>query len=164
MTEAMYSFTTKIAGDLLTVRGNSFDEFDLNLSDLVGSPEFLAKLQELQALTTVAPMLNQQAPVVAQYSQPVGEQSPGVGGSPVAAQQAQPAPALSVVQALADKYGNEWTYGLPDAPPLPDGRGRYARKDWRDRSGVERHAWVDPAKGPRPFAVGTSEAAIIWIR
>ncbi len=33
-TEATYSFTTKVNGDLLTVRGNTKDEFALNLASL----------------------------------------------------------------------------------------------------------------------------------
>jgi hypothetical protein len=63
---------------------------------------------------------------------------------------------------LTDKYGNEWTYNLPNAPELPDGRGRYVFKNWIDANGKRRKAWFDPAKGPKPFAKGTSEAPTIW--
>ena len=65
-------------------------------------------------------------------------------------------------EVVEDKYGNQWTYDHPNAPDLPDGRGKYAYKDWVDANGKRRKAWVDPAKGPRPFAKGEKEAAIIW--
>ncbi len=64
---------------------------------------------------------------------------------------------------VLDKYENEWTYNLPNAPALPDGRGKYAFKNWVDANGKRRKAWVDPAKGPKPFAKGASEAPLIWL-
>ena len=68
------------------------------------------------------------------------------------------------VETLNDRYGNRYTYGLADAPSLPDGRGKYVRKDWTSQQGKALKAWVDPAKGPKPVAKGENEAEIIWIR
>ncbi len=66
---------------------------------------------------------------------------------------AQPnTPVASIgVEALKDRYGNEWTYGLPDAPPLPDGRGFYAKKRGISKAGKSYVGWFDPVKGPKPF-------------
>lgn len=65
-------------------------------------------------------------------------------------------------ETVEDKYENKWTYNQANAPELPDGRGKYAWKDWVDANGKRRRAWVDPAKGPKPFARGEKEAPIIW--
>lgn len=79
---------------------------------------------------------------------------------------AQPnTPVASIgVEALKDRYGNEWTYGLPDAPPLPDGRGFYARKRGISKAGKSYVGWFDPVKGPKPFSKGVAEAETIWIK
>jgi hypothetical protein len=74
------------------------------------------------------------------------------------------APAPGGVEVLNDRYNNRWTYGLNDAPNLPDGRGTYARKDWTSQQGKVLKAWVDPAKGPKPFPKGENEAELIWIK
>lgn len=68
------------------------------------------------------------------------------------------------VEALKDRYGNEWTYGLPDAPPLPDGRGFYAKKRGISKAGKSYVGWFDPVKGPKPFSKGVAEAETIWIK
>ena len=42
MSEARFSFTTKLGGDLLTVRGDSIEEFDKNVAELsTASPRSL---------------------------------------------------------------------------------------------------------------------------
>lgn len=60
------------------------------------------------------------------------------------------------------KFGDKWTYGLSDAPDLPDGRGKYVLREWTDKSNKARKAFVDPSKGPKPFSPGAEEAKIIW--
>lgn len=77
-----------------------------------------------------------------------------------------PAPAASSggMETDSDRYGNTYVYGHPDAPDLPDGRGKYIQKDWEDRNGTRRKAWVDPIDGPRPFSKGEQKAKTIWIR
>jgi|LakMenEpi03Aug12_release.lakeMendotaPanAssembly.Ray.scaffolds.fasta_scaffold327476_2 hypothetical protein len=56
-TEATYSFTTKVNGDLLTVRGNTKDEFALNLANLHDDQvliEMISSLQQKFKPTSVA--------------------------------------------------------------------------------------------------------------
>ena len=65
---------------------------------------------------------------------------------------------------MMDRYGNEWTYGHPDAPALPDGRGKYAKKKGTSKAGKAYVGWFDPAKGPKPFAPGAVEAETIWAK
>lgn len=76
--------------------------------------------------------------------------------------QAAPQPAGGM-EVETDKYGNTYVYGHPDAPDLPDGRGKYVQKDWEDRNGNRRKAWIDPIDGPRPFSKGAEKAKIIWL-
>jgi hypothetical protein len=56
-TEATYSFTTKVNGDLLTVRGDTKDEFALNLANLHDDQvliEMISSLQQKFKPTSVA--------------------------------------------------------------------------------------------------------------
>ncbi len=68
------------------------------------------------------------------------------------------------IEVVKDKYGNEWTYGHPDAPDLPDGRGKYAKKKGVSKAGKAYVGWFDPAKGPKPFKPGVAEAETIWTK
>jgi hypothetical protein len=91
---------------------------------------------------------------------PSQPEQPSATPPPVVVHGSQP----GTVETLNDRYGNRFTYGLNDAPSLPDGRGKYVRKDWTSQQGKALKAWVDPAKGPKPFAKGEQEAEIVWIR
>jgi hypothetical protein len=51
-------------------------------------------------------------------------------------------------QVSTDRYGNTWTYGLPNAPVATNGRGAFALKSWIDKTGKPRKKWFDPAAGP----------------
>jgi hypothetical protein len=147
-TESPFSFTTKINGDLLTVRGDTLDEFRSRMVELAADEQFMDALGDLQALAGHAP-----AVAAVQAAMP---------GSTVVSTTTVSQPAGRPTEET-DKYGAVWTYDHPDAPALPDGRGLYAMKVWNDRSGKARKAWVDPSKGPKPFAPGSSEAPIQWI-
>ena len=141
-TEAPFSFTTKLAGDLLTVRGENVDQFADRLMELASDSRILTALGELQSLG---------------------------GGNPVAVVQAA-MPGSTVISSapaggpeqVTDKFGNSFTYNHPDAADLPDGRGKYVYKEWRDAKGQHRKAFMDPVKGPKQFPAGASEAPIIW--
>ena len=65
-------------------------------------------------------------------------------------------------ETVKDKWDNEWTYSLPNAPDLPDGRGKYAFKKGVSQNGKTYRGWFDPAKGPKPFKPGATEAPTIW--
>ena len=143
-TEAPFSFTTKVRGDLLTVRGESVDEFASRLVELASHPQALDAITDLQALGGTATAVTT-----------VKESIPGA----------------TVVETTSnkqpyeknDKYGAVYTYNLAEAPDLPDGRGKYIKKVWTDKSGKARKAWVDPIKGPDPATPGAAEAPIVWI-
>ena len=153
----MFSYTGKLnSSDLFTVRGNSVAEFSANLTAAV---EAIASAVQLQA------SLNNRAggatggafaatPAAVQVLQDAGlNPTPVVAGS---------APAS--IEVIKDRYGNEWTYGHPDAPDLPDGRGKYAKKKGVSKAGKAYTGWFDPAKGPKPFTPGAVEAETIWAK
>jgi hypothetical protein len=63
----------------------------------------------------------------------------------------------------SDKWGKKFAYGHPDAPDLPDGRGKYILKYVTLKDGTEKKVWVDPAEGPRPCKPGSAKAKQIWV-
>lgn len=142
--EARYIFNTKIGQDILTVRGDSADEFLANIDDIIDS---LGKVGELaEAARAVATVVTQ---------------IPGatvVGHTQDTPQVATP----GTVETLEDRWGNKWTYNLPDAPELPDGRGKYALKAGTARSGKAYRIFEDPSAGPKPFPKGAVKAESIW--
>ena len=142
-TEAPFSFTTKVRGDLLTVRGETVDEFASRLMELASNAMAVDALTELQSL-------GGQAAAVTTVKE-------AVGGT-VVSQSSSSGP-----REVHDQWGGVWTYGLAEAPALPDGRGQYAKKNWTDKSGKARVAWVDPSKGPESFPKGQTEAPIKFI-
>ena len=141
-TESPFSFTTKIRGDLLTVRGDSVDTFTSRLIELATHAMAMDAITDLQSMGGHAAAVSNVKDVAS--------------GSQVTAIQNGP-------REVTDKYGAVFTYGLAEAPELPDGRGHYVKKAWTDKNGKARKAWVDPVKGPEPAAAGASEAPIIWI-
>lgn len=54
----------------------------------------------------------------------------------------QPAPVATAggVEDMVDKYGNKYTFNLPTAPDCA--HGPRAFKEWRDKKGMDRKAWV----------------------
>ena len=157
MTESMFSYTGKLnSTDLFTVRGNSVSEFRANLN---------------AAVTAIAEAVQLQASLSGRVAQPAGNaytpnaeaaiqmlQDAGLNPQPVVAGSPQS------IEVVKDKYGNEWTYGHPDAPDLPDGRGKYAKKKGISKAGKAYVGWFDPAKGPKPFKPGMVEAETIWAK
>lgn len=149
MTERVFSFTTKINGDLFTVGGATAEEFDNNLTAAIigGLHDKAAALQEVihgtAAIENTAQVVERHAaPATVEHAAP-----PQVG--------------LEVVK---DRWGNAFTYGHPDAPDLPDGRGKYIQKSGTSKAGKPYTVWVDPAKGPKPARPGATEAEPIWVR
>lgn len=158
MTESMFSYTGKLnSTDLFTVRGNSVSEFRANLNAAV---EAIAEAVQLQASLSgraAQPVGNAYTPNADAAIQML--QDAGLNPQPVAA-----GTAPQSIEVVKDKYGNEWTYGHPDAPALPDGRGKYAKKKGTSKAGKAYVGWFDPAKGPKPFQPGAVEAETIWTK
>jgi hypothetical protein len=158
MTESMFSYTGKLnSTDLFTVRGNSVSEFRANLNAAV---EAIAEAVQLQASLSgrvAQPAGNAYTPNADAAIQML--QDAGLNPQPVAA-----GTTPQSIEVVKDKYGNEWTYGHPDAPDLPDGRGKYAKKKGISKAGKSYTGWFDPAKGPKPFKPGAVEAETIWAK
>jgi hypothetical protein len=153
----MFSYTGKLnSTDLFTVRGNSVSEFRANLNAAV---EAIAEAVELQQ------SLNNRsggASGGAYAATPAAVQvlqDAGLNPTPVSAGSSP-----ASIEVIKDRYGNEWTYGHPDAPDLPDGRGKYAKKKGISKAGKAYTGWFDPAKGPKPFTPGAVEAETIWAK
>jgi hypothetical protein len=149
MTESKFSYTGKLnSTDLFTVRGDSAQEFATNM---IAAIEAIKSATELQiALGGRGGMTSMDKAVQALTD---GGLNPTVVSS-----------GPTSIEVVKDKYGNEWTYGHPDAPDLPDGRGKYAKKKGTSKAGKAYVGWFDPAKGPKPFTVGAVEAETIWTK
>lgn len=53
-------------------------------------------------------------------------------------------------ETITDKWGNDWEYNNPAAPPTP--RGPAVKKTATSQGGNRYSKWMDPAKGPRWFS------------
>jgi len=158
MTESMFSYTGKLnSTDLFTVRGNSVSEFRANLNAAVEAIAEAVQLQARLGRPLPAPTGNAYTPNAEQAIQML--QDAGLNPQPVVA-----GTTVQSIEVVKDKYGNEWTYGHPDAPDLPDGRGKYAKKKGVSKAGKSYVGWFDPAKGPKPFSPGAVEAETIWTK
>lgn len=143
MTESTFSYTGKLNGqDLFTVRGNSAAEFIANLQAATQAIAAATDLQ-MQLLSRTGQTSMDKAINALQDAGMLAPQS---------------------IEVVKDKYNNEWTYGHPDAPDLPDGRGKYAKKKGVSKAGKTYVGWFDPAKGPKPFKPGVAEAETIWTK
>lgn len=157
MTESMFSFTGKLnSTDLFTVRGNSVSEFSANLT---------AAVEAIASATALQQSLNNRSggasggAFAATAAAVQVLQDAGLNPTPVAA-----GTSAAAIEVIMDRYGNEWTYGHPDAPALPDGRGKYAKKKGTSKAGKPYIGWFDPSKGPKPFTPGAVEAETIWAK
>jgi hypothetical protein len=149
MTESTFSFTGKLnSSDLFTVRGNTVAEFRANLT---------AAIEAIAEATTLQTTLGGRGGMTSMDKAVQALVDGGMNPTPVSSGPAS-------IEVVKDKYGNEWTYGHPDAPELPDGRGKYAKKKGVSKAGKAYVGWFDPAKGPKPFAVGATEAETIWTK
>lgn len=139
--ESNFSATVKTArGSLVTVRGDDAEHFTLNIRSAV--------VAEVGA-------------EVSMLEETILGSAPAVTAAPAAAAPAAPAPAPSL-ERVTGKYDDTYTYGHPDAPALPDGRGHYIMREWQAKSGKKMRAWIDPIKGPKPFSKGAEEAPLVW--
>lgn len=154
----MFSYTGKLnSTDLFTVRGNSVSEFAANLT---------AAVEAISAATQLQASLNNRSGGASGIAF-----TPNSGAAVQMLQDAglNPTPVVAgttpaTIEVIMDRYGNEWTYGHPDAPALPDGRGKYAKKKGTSKAGKAYVGWFDPAKGPKPFTPGAVEAETIWAK
>lgn len=152
-TESPFSYTIKVGrnNDLLTGRADDSTSMQQRIQEM----HVLKSVIEGQpAATPVAPASNEVDQAVANL------QAGGITGTVV---QQAPVPAQQQgIEEVVDKWGNVWTYGHPNAPALPDGRGMYASKKGISKAGSQYTGWFDPAKGPKAFPAGAVEAPPIF--
>lgn len=156
-TESPFSFTMKVGknNDLLTGRADTVGEMAIKIQEL---RQLAAILDDGTTAVQNPVQVAQQNLTNAGIGYTVVEGGAGAATAPAAAAPAAGTP----IETINDKWGNEWTYGHPDAPNLPDGRGKYARKRGTSQAGKAYTGWFDPAKGPKPFPKGAVEAETIW--
>jgi len=122
-------------GRITVISGKDADEFKGTLTEIVGSDDaehiinaMALALVGSESVAALAPLSPKSA----------ASQVQSGGGSNTAA---------NGPQVATDKYGNTWTYGLPNAPES-NSRGAFVLKSWVDKSGKPRKKWFDPAAGP----------------
>ena len=122
-------------GRITVISGKDASEFKGTLQEIVGS-EDAEHIINAMALALVG-------------SESVAALAPLLPKSPASEVQSRSAaPASSDgPQVATDKYGNTWTYGLPNAPES-NSRGAFVLKSWVDKTGKPRKKWFDPAAGP----------------
>ncbi len=141
MSEAPYSVTTKVGGDLLTVRGSSADEFVENLTNLNDNPLFPDALVTFQSLGGGA--------TVQQAVQNVKTAMPGtaeVGNEP---------------EVMSNQKGTKFTKNHPDAPTTADGRQMLLMEGSNAKGPFK--GWVDPTSGPWATAPVDNKEKTRWL-
>lgn len=158
MSEAPFSYTIKVGpqGNLLTCRAETYEEMIDAVADMKRIEQFI--LTGAILTTTIDPVQTAQEVLGATV---IGTTETETAPQEVPA--AAPVTASAGPEIQTDKYGAQYTYGLAEAPQLPDGRGYYVKKAWTSQKGKRLTAWVDPVKGPKPFPKGAVEAELIWI-
>jgi len=144
--EANYSFTTKVNGDLLTVRGDNAVEFGQHLDAFLLSDALIDKVIAVQrdVRATVEAVDGGAQLAAAEANLAAG----GIPVTPVAPAPAAAPAAPEGVETVQDRFGNNWTYGLPQAP---DGiNGKFVLKEGRSKTGKPYKGWFDRTKGPKP--------------
>ena len=135
----LYSVTTKVGGDLLTVRGNSADEFVENLTSLNDNPLFPDAMVTFQSLGS--------GTTVQQAVQNVKAAMPGtteVGGEP---------------EVMTNQKGTKYTRAIR----MPDHsrRSEDALMEGTNAKGAFK-GWVDPTSGPWP-TLGRQQEKTRWL-
>lgn len=146
-----YKWGPPRAEHMLNIQGDSPEEFEVNLEWVTDN---------IQSIVAVGDLLNGASVVTATLSTANGNMAATVS-TPAAA--AAPAASDTGLTIEEDRWGKKFAYGHPDAPDLPDGRGKYILKFVKLKSGEEKKVWVDPAEGPRPCKPGSAKAKQIWV-
>lgn len=102
--ESNFSFTTKFNGDLLTVRGDTFDEFLQNLITMGSIKEFSALALALEGKAPAPKSTAEAIAVVEKTFGPV---------EVISDKEEAPAAPASSVQEKTDKFGNKYVQGSP---------------------------------------------------
>lgn len=105
--EALFSFTTKVNGDLFTVRGNTVDEFITNLKSAAPAVGYAKSLQDV----------NQGVPSTVEQAV-ANLEAAGL----------EPTPVVPSIEEKTDKWGGVFQKGHPDMPKCEHGARIKAKK------------------------------------
>lgn len=143
--QANYKWGAPRSEHMLNIQGDDTTEFELNL-------EWCR--ENIQEIVAVGDLLSAASVVTVA----MGSSGPIATASPAAA-----AAPSGGVEEVSDKWGKKFVYGLPDAPDLPDGRGKYILKYVQLKDKSTKKVWVDPVEGPKPCKPGEEKAKQIWV-
>lgn len=138
-----------VSANFCAIRGNTIDELYSRLEEFTNNPGISDLISDFRSMVGAAQS----------HGAAVATVKENLGGTVVSTSTSS----AGGPETMTDRFGGEWTYNHPDAPDLPDGRGKYAMHAWKAKSGKFLKAWKDPSKGPKPFTPGAEEAAIVWI-
>lgn len=142
--QANYKWGPDRKEHMLNIQGDDSIEFEMNLAWVRDNIQDIVSLGDLiVGGSVVTATMSPQGTTTVVVSEPVS------GDTSLAIE--------------SDKWGKKFAYGHPDAPDLPDGRGKYILKYVTLKDGTEKKVWVDPAEGPRPCKPGAAKAKQIWV-
>jgi hypothetical protein len=141
--QANYKWGPDRKEHMLNIQGDDSIEFEMNLAWVRDNIQEIVSLADLiVGGAVVTAVTSPQGTTAVAATAPSGDTS---------------------VAIESDKWGKKFAYGHPDAPDLPDGRGKYILKYVTLKDGTEKKVWVDPAEGPRPCKPGSAKAKQIWV-
>jgi hypothetical protein len=149
-TDAKIQLNFKTPGNtLINLYAADLEALDQLITDLESRAATILALE--QTLGAVGSL-----PLAAPSQQPVSSPSPAAAPP---AGGAAPAVAPAGVRVVADKWGNTWTYGLPDAP------AGYALKAGKSKAGSAYSGYFDLRNGPEYTGIRpdkSQELPTIW--
>lgn len=128
-------FHYTVSHNFTNVEANTVSELKDKIRDLVEDPEFGELLGEFRA--TVGAGNNNGTPT---HGQAVATAKQALGATEI--------------EVLTDKFDRQFTYGLAEAPALPDKSGFFVLMEWTSKAGKPMKKWVDPLDGPKPVRAG----------
>lgn len=131
MSEAPYT----VSHNYCAIRGNTVQELLDNLRAFNANDEVGEEIAAFKAIVGGNLM-----------SSAVGTAKAVLGGEVIDRQSSGP-------ETVTDKHDNKYTYNHPDARDIEPGVQEILR-EWTDKNGKSRKAWVDPCRGPKPFSPG----------
>ena len=141
-----------VSNNFCAIRANSVDVLINRLNEFNSSDEIADAISSFRMATG-----NQQVRVAPAGDPVAALAAAGVTGT------VMPAASRDVAETMTDRWNNTWTYEHPDAPQLPEGRGKYALKAGLAKTGRPYKAWFDPSKGPKACTPGATVAPSIFI-
>jgi hypothetical protein len=163
--EANFSFTIKLNGDLLTVRGDTATDFKNNLDAFLFNNDLFDRATQMQAVAVTyrdgAGQLAAAEQALSNTFQTTPAPATATAATPAPAV-AAPAPSQGTFEQVPGRYpGQLFTYNAPGAPSSIN--GTMVMKEWTAKSGKQMKAWVDPLDGPKPARAVGPKAELQWV-